>query len=404
MPPKRKSLLGAVLLLSGSCIGAGMLGLPISSGLAGFGPSFFVFLFSWAFMVCTGLILMEANVRLGSRVSLTTLAEKNLGKWAQGLAWIFFLFLFYALGVAYISGSGALLSTFLQDRWGIFCPASLIACLFALLFGVIVYLGTHPVVRVNRYFMAGLILFYFLLVLAAFPHVRMDLLTYSDSRYALFSLPIMVLSFGYHNMIPSLNNYFEGETKKLYRTIWSGSFVALGVYLVWQLVVLGIVPVTGKYSITESLQNDYEGAQALILNTKNLTLAALSGGFAFFAIATSFLAQSLSLVDFWADGLKISASKKGHRLVLVLLAIVPSLVFSLLYPKLFLRALGFGGGICAMVLFGILPALMCIQGRKRAKGDYRVFGGTPLLVLVIMLSLGIIVLELLNELGFGIQT
>ena len=43
MNEKSGSVLGGMLLIAGSCIGAGMLGLPILTGLSGLMPSLFMF-------------------------------------------------------------------------------------------------------------------------------------------------------------------------------------------------------------------------------------------------------------------------------------------------------------------------------------------------------------------------
>ena len=40
---KEGSVIGGILLIAGSCIGAGMLGLPILTGLVGFFPSLILF-------------------------------------------------------------------------------------------------------------------------------------------------------------------------------------------------------------------------------------------------------------------------------------------------------------------------------------------------------------------------
>ena len=45
------SVAGGILLIAGCCIGAGMLGLPVLSAIAGFEPSVILFFISWIFMV-----------------------------------------------------------------------------------------------------------------------------------------------------------------------------------------------------------------------------------------------------------------------------------------------------------------------------------------------------------------
>ncbi len=58
------SVLGGVLLVTGCCIGAGMLGLPVMSALTGFYPTLAMFIVGWLFMAVTGLLLLEVNCGL----------------------------------------------------------------------------------------------------------------------------------------------------------------------------------------------------------------------------------------------------------------------------------------------------------------------------------------------------
>lgn len=107
---------------------------------------------------------------------------------------------------------------------------------------------------------------------------------------------------------------------------------------------------------------------------------------AFFAILTSFLAQALSLTHFWADGLKVSY-KKHEAVWLCVLALLPPLLFSILYPQIFFKALNFAGGICAVILFGMLPVFMVWRGRKQHSKLYQLRGGKPLLLLIFLFAL-----------------
>jgi tyrosine-specific transport protein len=77
---------------------------------------------------------------------------------------------------------------------------------------------------------------------------------------------------------------------------------------------------------------------------------------------TSFLAQSLSLSHFLDDGLQ--AKKTAFAQIgICILTLLPPLILALLFPNLFYTALNFAGGICTVVLFGIIPALMIWKGR-----------------------------------------
>ncbi len=167
------------------------------------------------------------------------------------------------------------------------------------------------------------------------------------------------------------------------KIILGGSLFVLFIYLIWEVLVLGIVPLDGPHGLIQTFKLDQEGAQALTSILKSPWITLFAEGLAFFAILTSFLAQALSLVHFLADGLKV-ADKKREPIGLCLLVLIPPLLLSLIWPKLFFKALNFAGGFCAIVLFGILPALMVWIGRYRKKttSPYTVPGGKALLIFV----------------------
>lgn len=97
------SLIGGMLLVAGSCIGAGMLALPILTGLAGFFPSLAMLFLAWAGMTFTAFLLIEINGWFSKRVNLLSMTERTLGKAGRSAAWISYLFLFYTLLLSYIS-------------------------------------------------------------------------------------------------------------------------------------------------------------------------------------------------------------------------------------------------------------------------------------------------------------
>lgn len=400
MSQKPGSVIGGALLITGSCVGAGMLGLPILTGLAGFGPALLMFIIAWIFMTLTAFLLVEANGWFPKPVNLLSIVSYSLGNWGKAFCWIVYLFLFYALLVAYVSASGSLCSTFLQNLYQISLPPWIANIFFVLLFGSIVYRGTRHVDLWNRVLMGAKILFFLVLICISALYVQPALLARQDLSLSLFSLPILIISFGFHNMIPTLTNYMKGDVKRIKKAILIGGLLAFSIYLIWEILVLGIVPLTGPNGLIETLAADKEGSQALFAILPFKSIGFFAQGLAFFAILTSFLAQALSLVHFLADGFQISYKKK-ENLFLCLLALFPPLALSLSYPKLFFKALDFAGGICAVALFGVLPVLIVWLGRKRQKEapTYTLFGGNTLLLLVCIFSLFIFCFELLLLLG-----
>ena len=400
MSKERGSVIGGMLLITGSCIGAGMLGLPIISGLSGFFPSLLMFFIAWLFMTASALLLVEVNGWFNRQVNLITMVGDTLGKVGKAICWITYLFLFYALLVAYISGIGSLTSTFFTTMWGV--PLSpWIGCLFfVVLFGWVVYLGTRRVDMCNRGLMIGKIGFFLLLIVVGVKYIQPYLLLKTDPKYSVLSLPLLVIAFGFHNMIPSLVTYLKGDIKRVRLTIISGSLFTFAIYLLWEILVLGIVPISGPNGLAASLKNDMEASQAIALISGSSSIRIFAQGLAFFAILTSFLAQALGLVHFLSDGLKISY-KKQENFAICLLTLVPPLILALIYPQMFFKALNFAGGVCTVILFGLLPVAMVWIGRYRrgSATTYEVPGGKFTLAGIFIFALVVLFLQLSSMFG-----
>lgn len=400
---KDGSVLGGVLLLAGSCIGAGMLALPVITGPGGFLPSITMLLFSWFFMLSTGLLLLEANLKVGHSLSLISIAEKTLGVTGKVLCWLLFLFLFYSLSIAYISASGSILESILMDLFGILLPGWLGSTLFTLSFAIVLYAGTREVDYLNRLLMIGLVAAYCILVLLGVRYIQITYLSSIHWIYSFAALPVLIISFGFHNMIPSLAMYFKGDIKRLRLTIILGSMIPLLIYMLWEVVMLGVLPIKGPGGLLQALRQGEVATTALRAVAGSSWITTVGQSFALFAIITSFLAQSLSLVDFLGDGLKIPKVNAG-RLALVFLTLAPPFLFAFIYPGIFIRALNFAGGFSAVILFGAMPVLMVWKLRYRSYlQEFQMLPlGKFLLILVLVISIGIFGLELFQELGFSL--
>lgn len=391
------SVFGGILLVAGSCIGAGMLALPILTGLAGFFPALFLLLIAWAFMTYTGLLLVEINGRFSGQVNLLSMAQESLGPLARWICWFSYLFLFYSLLVAYTAVSGSIFSSVIHEFFHISLPHRAASLFFALFFGIFIYLGTRPVDLFNRLLMIGLALAYFGLIALGLPHVHLSQLLHSDLKYAILPLPVLIISFGYQNMIPSLTAYLKGDLFRVRQTILGGSLLTLVIYIIWFLLVIGVVPFS---EMQESYKKGEEATRALRAILGSSWVSTFAEAFAFFAIVTSFLAQGLSLSHFIGDGLKIIPTRKNN-VWLCLLAIAPPALLSVIYPHIFFKALNFAGGICAVILFGLLPVTMVWIGRYRKNNPspYHAAGGKGMLAITFCFALFIIASELGRIIG-----
>lgn len=397
----RSKLFGGILLIVGNCIGAGMLALPVLTGLGGFFPGIVMFVACWLFMITTGLLLLEVNVSLDKDVSIISMADRTLGLPGKIISWVVFLFLFYCLLVAYVAGSGALFNSVLNTVLGSVFPDWIGSALFVLLFGTLVFLGTGAVDHFNRWLIIGLAISYVLLIGAGSSQVNMELLNFQDWSYSLFMVPVLVISFGFHNMIPSLTTYLNGDVSLLKKVIYIGSSIPLLIYLIWEWLVLGTVPLSGENSFCTAIEQGLSASDILKRTLGNSWIGTIAQYFAFFALVTSFLAVALSFVDFLADGMKIKKTPKG-KLFLCCMVLIPPLLLSFSYPHVFLTALNYAGGIGTVLLFGALPAFMVWKSRYRLYISRKklVPGGKCLLIVVIFFAFGVLGLQISQEAGW----
>jgi tyrosine-specific transport protein len=390
-------LFGAILLVAGCCIGAGMLGLPLVTAAAGFFPTTVAFVASWLFMAATGLLLLEVNLWFGTG-NLMSLADRTLGKGARFFVGFLYLFLFYCLMVAYLAGGGVLITEYAGQIAGLEMSAYAGSCILVLLFGFFVFRGTRAVDLFNRLLMAGLAVSYAGLVLLGLPHMHAEHLMRSNWGYAIPALPAMIISFGYHNLVPSLTEYLEGNVRELRLAVIAGSAIPLIIYLIWNSLILGILP-PGQ-EIQAAIDSGAMVTTLLKEAVGKSYVVDLMRVFAFLALVTSFLAVALSFVDFLADGMAVKKTKKS-AFFLVSLVLMPPLVFTYIYPSLFLKALNYAGAFGAVILFGVIPVVMVWKGRYRdkQKGVMLVPGGKIALFALGSFALFVFLMQLKNELG-----
>ena len=98
-----------------------------------------------------------------------------------------------------------------------------------------------------------------------------------------------------------------------------------------------------------------------------------------------------------ADGFHLPLVRKNLSWICILV-LAPPLIFALIDPQIFYHALNFAGGICTMVLFGLLPIAMVWKGRyqKKHPASYRAFGGKYTLIAALIFSSLVIIFELIR--------
>lgn len=387
------SLSSAIFLVAGTTVGAGILAIPAVTQESGFLASAVACILCWAFMVVTGLLVAEVNVNtmseLGSGgVSLVSMAKRTLGSFGVQVASWSYILIHYTLLVAYIARSSGILTNFL----GI--PVWESATLFSLVLGGICFFGSQRFIgATNGVLVFGLVASFAALVAVASGDLHWEALLRANFEAVPMSIPIIALSFVYQNVVPVLCTDLEGDLPKVRTAIVLGTAIPLGLFLVWNAVILGSFPDTGVAAekMIDPLQQ---------LRSTSVTVGPFVEAFSLIAIATSYIGFVLGLTDFFSDLLKLQT--RQNKPFIYLLTLVPPVVLSLLDPEIFFKALDFAGTYGVLVLFGILPAAMSWSDRyvvspSTASSQQLVPGGKVTLSLVMGAAGYVIVSEVVEN-------
>lgn len=382
-------VLGGTLLIAGTTIGVGMLALPVATGEGGFLPAIVIYLICWLFMLCTGLLLLEVCSWMPKDSNLITMAQRLLGPVGKNVCWVVYLFLFVTVMIAHVVGGGSVLSEISNGA----IPNWLSMVIYVIIFSPVVYLGTKWVDRLNITLMLGVAISYFLFISVSYKHVDASLLTRADWSKAWLALPVLFTAFTFQVIIPTLMTYMNRDVKKVRLSILLGTSIPLVVYLVWEFLILGIVPADGPHGLTEAAKKGWNAVMPLKELLGSSIVVGIGKSFAFFTLTTSYIALALAYLDFLADGLKVQ--KKGMKKVLLCLAVfIPPTLVALTYPHIFITALSYAGGFSCAILFGLFPPIMVWVGRyiKKYEHNPQIPGGKVFLatlVFFVLIELGI---------------
>ena len=341
-PPNSGTVMGAVALITGSTVGAGILALPQTIAPAGIGPSSAVLVACWTLLVCEALLLAEVNVAVMRErdeyrlvhgrghspvtISLSEMAGRTLGPTGAKCTTATYLFLSTTLLVAYIAKGGVIVSTAaaaaiattgsgagagasLEGAVGV--DPALAALGFAFGMGGLLSVGGVKLAdKMNQVLTLTLLGLFGLIVLGG--AVRVDWTTADwggDWSAAPATVPVVFLALVYHDLVPVICSYLAGDMDKIRRAIVLGSTAPLVMFLSWDAVALGLGGgggMGGGIGGGDPLSALMQGGDGLV--------AAIIAGFSLCAISTSFIGTSIGLSEFaqprlekWAADARLSS-------------------------------------------------------------------------------------------------
>jgi tyrosine-specific transport protein len=389
-----RRLLSSSCMVFGTTVGAGMIGIPAMTAASGFFSAVWMSFLVWVFMAVTGLLLLEVTLKMPQGSNLISMTGRFLGRGGKWVTGFLFVFLYYCLLVAYFSGGAPLLGQLFL--WGGMSIPPLAEKLFFLfVFGGVIFHGVHSINRVNVLLTICILLSYVALLGMGSGFVEMSRLRFVNTSVIFSAVPLLFSAFGFHNVIPPLATYLRRDKRTLRLAVLLGTFSALILYLVWQWLILGSIPLAALIKVrSQGLPVTY----ALQSITGGRSIYVLGQIFAFFALTTSFLGVGFSFVDFIQDGFR-ELKVNMRREECALLTLIPPFICVLLEPSIFEVALGIAGGFGESLLNGLLPIILFAKMHASLKRKSLNPFTKAILLLLALLSLGAVWSEIRVLLG-----
>ena len=408
------TLTGVVALITGSTVGAGILALPSVCAETGVVPSISGIVGTWTLLLLSALLLAEINVSVMRErdevrfehgrghspvvISLPDMAMTTLGKTGSYVMSATYLFASTTLLVAYIAKAGEIIETI--DP-ALTLEASTIG--FTVGLGAVMAFGSVNVIdNINRVLTIVLMgLFFGILyegaIVADFKNY--DLI--NDASKLPEAIPIMFLSLIYHDLVPVICAYMNGDLKEIRKAIVVGSCVPLFMFIAYLIVALSI----NNTSVASGL--GFEDPLDLLLKSD---VGWIVGGFSFCAISTSFIGTCLGVTSTIEPKIKETFAEKGltakgAKKVSYFATLILPLIIALSASDIFLPATKFAGSYGAPVLYGLLPSVMCfIWFTSEERNSFHNVGmeyGTkiPIKALVFLASFAIMADRFLQDTG-----
>lgn len=381
-------VIGGAMLVAGTAIGAGMLGLPMISAGMWFYWSTALLVVSWFCMLRSSQALLEVNLHFQPGDSFHTLARSLLSPFWTTLNGLSVAFVLYTLVYAYVSGGGSVVQQALMPVLPFPPPRLLASLFFALLLAACIWWSSKAVDRLATVFMGGMVITLVLSMCGMLSHLRLPVLLDSggDGGEFIFiwcAVSTYLTSFCFHASVPSLIKYMGKDGRTINKCLISGTLIALGCYFFWILAADGVIPRSEFRTVISEGGNvgNLLSAAGASLGT-GVIMRALEI-FSLLAVATSFLGAGLGLFDYMADLCNFDDSRLG-RTKTMLITLLPPMLCGLIWPDGFLPAIGWAG-LAASIWSVIVPALMLKAGRRHfAPEGYVAPGGSLIVPLLIL--------------------
>jgi len=284
-----------------------------------------------------------------------SLYGRYLGPFGKWLATSANLLILYGLLTAYIGGGTTIIVSAISGEAG--SGSTLTIGVTLILFAALsafTAAGSGFVARYNQLLMLFLGLSFATLVAMGAGNVELKKMLFHNFRFLPIAVPVILTSFHFHNIIPTICKDMDWDLPAISRAMLLGMAIGFVMNLIWVGVGIGVLPLTlGSNSILSGFQHGLPATVPLGKILDNPLFSSVAIAFSITAICTSYAANGIGLMDFNRDLLG-----GGSRIKVFGATFLPPLVIVLLFPTVFLKAIGVVGGVGIALLFGVLPAVI----------------------------------------------
>ncbi len=370
----KKYLTGTSILI-GTCIGAGVLGIPYVAAQSGFLIALAYILIVGAIILTINLYLGEVIIRTKKKHQLTGYAERYLGKKGKRLMSFAVLFGIYSALIAYMTGVGESLSFLITGGAG---QHIIFGVFFGVLMSGLLWSGITSLKRFERWGVTAILVLLIVILFIFFKDFHMANLFYFNLDKMFLPFGVVLFAMLSFHAIPEVNFVLGKKRKLMKRILWTGSIVSVLFYILFTFAVVS-----------------FKG-----LDTPNVATLALGPIFIFLGIFTMFTSY-LALGNALEEGFLFDRKFK-HQKAWFFSAIFPIVLFLIVQSFdffSFTKILSIGG----VVSGGLVAVLTLFMVRKAKKnGDLKPKYSIPLNWLIITLLSLIFIAGVVREIWLAV--
>ncbi|MFH1509135.1 MAG: aromatic amino acid transport family protein [bacterium] len=326
MSHTKNNFLGAIAILIGNIVGAGVFGLPYVVSRAGFLAGL-VHLVILGFVVwITTLAYGEVVLRTKSKHQLPGYAERYLGKWGKGIVMFSLIFGIYGALIAYAIEVGNFLSVLLEPFLPL--PAFTYGLIFYAIASFLIWFGLKTVAKIEMFMVFMLLFVIILIAWIGVPEINTDNLVTFYAANMFLPYGVILFAFAGASAIPSVAEILKNRRDLVKKAITAGILLPFVVYFIFVLVVVGV---TGE----DTTEGAVEGLGA-VLGSAVLNVGAIFG---VLSMTTSFLILGYVLREIYQLDYKLP------KIAAWFLVVIFPLIIYILRLTTFIETMGLVGAV-----------------------------------------------------------